>query len=203
MLKVMYLIFDTETTGLPNKFLPASDRNQARVLQIAAVQLDEKFSMVSAIKTLIQPDGWSVIDPKAFEAHHITLAECQKRGAPMLQVLKLLESWVNSSSVIIAHNIVFDKQMLEIECKYFGQSPFITENSKHKLFCTMAHSTEICKIPHPKWPNKNKWPKVKEAYKHFMGKEPEGQHDAFGDVSATAVIFQKLHELGIVKVALA
>lgn len=199
----MYLIFDTETTGLPQQMLPASDKNQARVLQIAAIQLDENFKKIVEFKSLIKPDGWDRIDPKAFEAHGVTIEMCQRWGVPMLAVLDLFQSWASSSTVIAAHNIKFDQQLMHIECDYHKRSRIVSHDAGHKLFCSMVYSTEVCKIPHAKWPGKYKWPKVKEAYKFFTGQEPTDQHDALGDVRATCLIFQRLHELGVVQRALA
>ena len=118
-------------------------------------------------------------------------------------VLDTLESWANSCRVIVAHNLKFDQQLLDIECEYHKRSAIIVKNIYRNLFCTMLHSTDICKIPHPSWPGRNKWPKVSEAYRHIAGCDPADQHDAFGDVTATAVILQHLHKLGIVQQSLA
>lgn len=199
----MYLVFDTETTGLPQNTLPASDKNQARVLQFAAIQLDDKFKRIAEFKSLIKPDGWDTINPGAQAAHGISIEMCNEYGVPMQTVLAMFQSWADSSRVIVAHNIKFDQQLLHIECDYHKRSRIVTHDAKHKLFCSMVYSTEVCKIPHAKWPGKYKWPKVKEAFKFFTGQEPPDQHDALGDVRATCVIFQKLHELGIVNRALA
>ena len=199
----MYLIFDTETTGLPSKFHKASDENQARVVQFAALMLDEKFNKIAAIKTLIKPDGWVAISDGAFKAHGISFEQCQKYGASMASVLDTFEAWANASRVIIAHNIKFDQQLMDIECEYHKRSAIVVRNVYRNLFCTMLHSTDICKIPHPSWSGRYKWPKVCEAYRHIVGSDPADQHDAFGDVTATAVIFQHLHKLGIVQSFLA
>ena len=198
----MYTIFDTETTGFPNKFLPPSASNQARIMQFAALQLDDDFNPVAEIKAMIKPDGWSIVNEGAFKAHGLTHEMCVKRGAPMKAVLDVFFAMFNSSSIVVAHNIIFDKQMIDIESEYHKHSCRVQQTNLTKLFCTMIYSTDICKLP-SKFPGKYKWPKVKEAYKHFTGEEPDNQHDAMGDVRATAVIFRKLFEAGIVKNALA
>lgn len=198
-----YLIFDTETTGLPRKYAKPGDDNQARVLQLACIHVDENFKRLAQFVFVIKPDGWTTVDPGAEKVHGISFAMCQQRGVDMKMVLSILRDLANASSIIIAHNIKFDQQMLDIECDYHGVNRIIVHNATHKLFCTMIHTTDICNIPHPTWPGKNKWPKVKEAFKHFYGKEPEDQHDALGDVIATVEIFKMLQAKNIVQQALA
>ena len=56
----------------------------------------------------------------------------------------------------------------------------------------MKSGTEICKIPHPKWPNKFKWPKLREAHEVLCGCVLEKAHDALGDVKATAKIWRHI-----------
>ncbi|MFX6225932.1 hypothetical protein ABTF68_20865, partial [Acinetobacter baumannii] len=55
------LIFDTETTGIPEYKLPSEDPSQPHIIQIAAdlVDLDTRRSLAS-LNTLIKPAGWVI-----------------------------------------------------------------------------------------------------------------------------------------------
>lgn len=196
----MIILFDTETTGLPQKLLPASHANQARIVQLAALLVDNELNEIAGFRTLIKPDGWTRIDPRAQEAHGISIEDCQKRGVGGKTALAMYSELAEKSDVAVAHNIAFDKQLISIETEYHKMNnPLIAMQSQ---FCTMLHSTNVCKL-WGKIPGQFKWPKLKEAYKHFYGCEPEMQHDAFGDIKATLAVLRKLDALGIFRPALA
>ena len=59
---LMYLIFDTETTGLPRNFkAPISDvENWPRVVQIAWQLHDDEGRLIEHNDFLIQPDGYNI-----------------------------------------------------------------------------------------------------------------------------------------------
>lgn len=180
----MYLIFDTETTGFPSKDLPANHPNQARIVQLAALLLDDKFEERGSIYCLIQPTNW-VISQGAFQQHGITIEECKKYGVELNHAIYLFCQLLNNAEVLIAHNIKFDSQLLDIE---FINAGIVSKD--YSQFCTMEATTDICKIPSKR--GGYKWPKLSEAYKHLLGEELIGGHDALVDVRACAKIFKHL-----------
>ena len=110
----MYLIFDTETTGLPDYKLPLDDPNQARIVQLACLLLDKSFNEVGCFHSLIQPTGWS-IHPGAQAAHGITIEECQESGIPVEAALHVFEGFYGAADVVIAHNLKFDARLVMTE----------------------------------------------------------------------------------------
>ena len=181
----MYLIFDTETTGFPQKSLPADHPDQARIVQLACVLLDDKFEERAVFCTLIKPDGWRIAS-HVTAVHGITTDDCDTFGVPIKTALAAMMSLAENTELIIAHNIKFDKQMLEIELGCCMMTRYTLPD-----YCTMMATTPICKLP-GKYDG-YKWPKLKEAYEIlFPGEKLEGAHDALVDVRACARIFKHL-----------
>ena len=86
----MYLIFDTETTGLPdNKQAPLTDfDNWPRVVQLAWQLHDGKGKLLSAQNMIIKPEGFT-IPFNAEKVHGISTKRAQKEGKPLDMVLEL------------------------------------------------------------------------------------------------------------------
>ena len=84
----MYLIFDTETTGLPKRWdAPLNDLdNWPRCVQVAWQIHDNKGELVSQKSFLIKPDGFS-IPYESEKVHGISTALADKQGASLQQVL--------------------------------------------------------------------------------------------------------------------
>ena len=55
-----YLFFDVETTGLWRRDLEATDKNQPRIVQIAAQLTDKKEKVYGQLACIVQPDGWKI-----------------------------------------------------------------------------------------------------------------------------------------------
>lgn len=181
----MYLIFDTETTTFPSNYLDRNHPNQARMMQLGILVLDETFKEVFAFKSLIRLPEGKVCSDGAFAAHGISVERCNKFGLPSDVAIKVLENLYGDSIRCIGHNLQFDARLVEIEDSTF---PFVY--GKH--ICTMEIMTPICRLP--KTSNRGsgefKWPKLQEAYQFVTGKQFDGAHDALADVRATAEIFK-------------
>jgi len=190
----MYLIFDTETSNLPKSGQSIKDPFCARIIQIAAILLDDKFEEKSCFKSLIQLSNHYQISAGAFDAHGINHEMCQKFGIPIEAALCVFDSMAVLSKVQVAHNFHFDSRMLEFEVTNIldGMNSTLTNP-----FCTMLASTPHCKLPGRNG-QQYKWPKLSEAYKFFVGEDLVDAHDALNDVRATAKVFRHLVEKGLV-----
>jgi DNA polymerase-3 subunit alpha len=85
----MYLIFDTETTGLPKNFkAPISDTdNWPRVIQIAWQLHDQWGNLIEAKDFLIQPQGFD-IPFDAEQIHGISTALAEEKGVELEEALR-------------------------------------------------------------------------------------------------------------------
>ena len=85
----MFLIFDTETTGLPLKWnAPLTDAdNWPRCVQIAWQLHDKDGSCISHEDYLVLPNGFSV-PYDAEKIHGISTALAASEGVPLISVLE-------------------------------------------------------------------------------------------------------------------
>lgn len=193
----MYLIFDTETTTFPSKDLLANHPNQARIVQLAWILLDEKFKERACFNSLIKLPVGVKISEGARNAHGISEEDCARYGCPMETAY---HGWFNANACCqtrVAHNIKFDSQLIDIESKnLFLPSE---NNPPRQEFCTMEAMTPLCKLPFANgkraWGGqKYKWPTLQEAHMFCFGNQFDGAHDALADVRATARIYRWLKE---------
>lgn len=179
------LVFDTETTGLPLKGVEPSAPEQARVMQLGAVLLDDDKE-VACFYSRLYPDQWPVVHPMAEAAHGLTKEMCEKTGIGQKFVVDTFLELMDAADVVVAHNYKFDHQMMTIEFALQGK---IFAPKKHG--CTMLAMTSICGLTRsngaPKWPN------MQEALtKCYPGETISKAHDALGDVKACARVWRWL-----------
>jgi DNA polymerase-3 subunit epsilon len=184
----LYLFYDTETTGFPDYKLSLDNPENARVVQLACLLLDEKFNERACFATIIKPAGWT-INPGAQQAHGISLELCQEYGIEMPTVLSQFEAMVSRADILIAHNKKFDHRMMSVELALANRALFDFPDTH--CHCTMESTTNLCRLP-SKIPGKYKWPKLHEAYSYIFHEELKGAHDALVDCRATARIYQFL-----------
>lgn len=185
---------DTETTGLPNKNLEATDPRQARVVQLALKLITIEGRVLSQFSTLIKPSGWAEIHPKAFETHGISREDCERFGIKAIEAFSVFQQYSSLSDVIVAHNADFDSVMMMIEADALGID--MPVNPWH---CTMKEATPICKVPPtPRMraagfgPYKNA--NLTEALKILCGKDLDGAHDAMVDVTGCLEVLVALRQ---------
>lgn len=189
----MYLIFDIEVSGFWQPNYDTNYNKQGRLMQLAAILLDENFIEKSIFSSLIKIPKTSIIHEKAFEVHHISMEDCQKYGMVVELALCNFEAMIRQSQHQVAHNIKFDSEFLSNEdAAAFGSARFTFTNP----ICTMEAMTPICKLPYPSGKSGHKWPKLEEAYNHLFPAITSDQvphfHNALNDVRATAKIFKYL-----------
>lgn len=194
----LILCFDTETSGLPVD-ARASDPRQPHLCSYSVVLMNESLEVVHEKSEIIQQVDF-VCDEGALKAHGITKERSMAEGVPEKQAAELLHSFIQDASVVVAHNITFDRQIARIAMRRFG---IITGESEEegksvpwaitgKEFCTMKTLTPVCKIPHPKGWKSFKWPTLKEACEILLNeKVQEGEfHCAIEDVRACSRLFR-------------
>jgi DNA polymerase-3 subunit alpha len=112
----MYLVFDTETTGLPKKWnAPLSDSdNWPRCVQLAWQLHDSKGVLISSHSYLIKPDNYN-IPYESEKIHGISTALANKIGDDLVNVLDKFILDLNKSGFLIGHNVKFDLNIIGAE----------------------------------------------------------------------------------------
>lgn len=176
----MYLILDTETSGL----LPAG-----RVIQVGAVLVDSDYAVQSEANLLVKWGEDYEIHPKAMEAHGISRARAQNFGVEVDVVIAVIGQMAARAQKLVCHNLDFDRKMIE-NLAARAQKPNPIEHLAH--YCTMRAMTPICDIP--KQGGGTKWPTLQEAHRFVAGYDFDGAHDAMADVRACLKVFQWANE---------
>lgn len=183
----MYLIFDSETTGIPhNRTAPLTDlENWPRLVQLAWQLHDNKGKLISRYNFIIKPEGFN-IPFKAQQVHGISTERAQTEGHDLLKVLQLFQSDAERAALLIGHNIEFDISIIGAEFIRKGLDPQLLL-SRSKLDTGVA-STEFCQLPGGVG-GKLKMPRLSELHEKLFGKPVQDAHDAAYDVAATARCF--------------
>lgn len=190
----MFLVFDTETTGLPKNYkAPITDvDNWPRVIQLAWALYDTNRTLVAERVDLIQPDGWKMPTDTFWIENGFSQAQSIAEGIPIRDALQTFLQEIERTTHLIAHNLSYDHPVLGAECIRAQ----LQSKNKPKHYCTKEIATDFCAIPG----NYGfKWPKLSELHIKLFGDDFEGAHDAMVDVKACARCYFELLDRGIVK----
>jgi len=171
------IIFDTETTGLllpptANLFL------QPRIVELCIIELDDK-----TYEERGEPHTW-LFDPRVpipKETEKINgISDAMVKGKPTFEELlpKIIETFLGQRK-LVAHNLPFDKGILEIELRRLDavtRFPWPPEQ-----VCTVALTEHI----------KGFRMNLPDMHEHFLGTKLEQTHRAEDDVRALEAIVRK------------
>jgi DNA polymerase III subunit epsilon len=128
------IIFDTETTGL--------DPKQERIIEIGAVELENRFPTGRTFHHYIFPEGRKV-DPGALAVHGIS--DDDLAGKPLFSAIADAFLEFVGEAKLVAHNAGFDKSFLNAELARMDRQPVPDES----FIDTLA----IARRRHPMGPN--------------------------------------------------
>ena len=191
----MYLIFDTETTGLPKKYnAPLSDSdNWPRLVQLAWQLHAADGKLLNAGNLIVQPEGFT-IPFNAEKVHGISTQRAIDEGEPLEHVLQEFSADVAKADVLVGHNLEFDLNIVGAE--YYRVEMDNPMPAKEHID-TKEVSTDFVAIPGGRG-GRFKWPTLTELYKKLFGEAFADAHDAAYDVDATARAFFGLITQGVV-----
>ena len=112
----MYLIVDTETTGLPNDFsAPISDLdNWPRLVQLAWQLHDHTGKLISSGNHIVKPEGFT-IPFNSEKIHGISTERANEEGVELEFVLREFIKDMNRAYFLIGHNVSFDEKIMGAE----------------------------------------------------------------------------------------
>ena len=154
------LVFDTETTGLPDGHPSFNDLEKwPYVIQLSYCLYDCTLEKIIIENDhIISLDDNVVITPKSIEMHKITKEISQNQGIPIERALETFNICLQSADIIMAHNLSFDKRMLIVEHirskkKAKNNRDYDLKSQTQLLFplnkrhyCTMRESKNLCAI---------------------------------------------------------
>ncbi|PCJ80522.1 MAG: DNA polymerase III subunit alpha [Bacteroidetes bacterium] len=193
----MFLIYDTETTGLPKNWkAPLTDsENWPRLVQLAWQLHDVNGKLISRGNRIIKPNGFTIPFQSA-KIHGISTERADNEGVELGLVIEEFNKDLERATYVMGHNIEFDINIVGAELHRLGQSfkGLVTMGS----IDSKDEATEFCAIPGGRG-GKFKWPTLSELHTKLFNKGFEEAHDAAYDVDATARCFFELCKRGVIK----
>ncbi|CAL2106814.1 DNA polymerase III subunit alpha [Tenacibaculum sp. 190524A02b] len=189
----MYLIFDTETTGLPKSWnAPITDTdNWPRAIQIAWQLHDEMGNVIEHNDFLIKPEGFN-IPYDAERIHGISTDLAIEQGIELDEGLTLFNEALQKAKFVVGQNVGFDVNIMGCEFHRLGVENNLTELPVLDT-CT-EHTAKMCQIPGGRG-GKFKLPTLTELHNHLFGTGFGEAHNATADVEATTRCFLELIRL--------
>jgi DNA polymerase-3 subunit epsilon len=177
------IVFDTETTGIPNWKIQSGDESQPHIVQLAALQVDlESRKVIQSIDLIVKPDGWE-IPQETIDIHGITNEHAMEVGIPEEAVLNIfLNLWNGRKRV--AYNTTFDNRIIRIATKRYKNEQVITNWKEGDYECAMIASKKAMGV---------KSVKLVDAYKYFTGKELKDAHSAMSDSKACMELYFEIN----------
>jgi DNA polymerase III subunit alpha len=186
----MYLIFDTETTGLPKRWdAPITDTdNWPRCIQIAWQLHNEMGELLLHKDYLVKPEGFN-IPYDAEKIHGISTQLASEKGLALEEVLAEFLAALAQAKFVVGQNIGFDINIMGAEFHRMNLGlPLVN-------FPTLDTCTEITanllQLPGGRG-GKFKLPNLTELHQYLFGVPFKEAHNATADVEATTRCFFEL-----------
>ena len=112
----MFLIFDTETTGLPKSWdAPFTDSdNWPRLVQLAWQLHDVNGKLISNKNYIVKPEGFT-IPYNAEKVHGISTQKANDEGIDLAFVLEEFQKDLDRTTYVVGHNVEFDNNIVGAE----------------------------------------------------------------------------------------
>lgn len=148
----MYLIIDTETTGLPqtrgfDKWYDPKEHeyyDSSRLVQIAWKVLDKNFEELWRENYIVRRDGFSIENS---EFHGITNEMTDTQGVPLDTIFETLYTMLLECEYIVAHNLAFDEHVILNHTYRIGDDHLRNLWMNKKRICTMKCTKNILQLP--------------------------------------------------------
>lgn len=191
----MYLIYDTETTGLPKNFsAPVTDsENWPRLVQVAWQLHNSMGELIEVKNFIIKPVDFT-IPFNAEKIHGISTQHALAHGVDLSFVLEEFNKAIEQSEFVVGHNIIFDINIMGAE---FHRTQIESPLAQKKSIDTKNEGTEFCAIPGGRG-GKFKWPTLTELHVKLFKEGFAEAHNASADVEATTRCFLELIRLRVI-----
>lgn len=189
-----YIVFDTETTGLPimchghiiDVEKKLSNYDHARLLQLSWAVYDIDGKLIKVEDHYVKPIGYRV---GATEIHGIT-QEIADAGEQYEDVVKLFYNDFITVEHMFGHNVAFDINIMKSEMIRHKQEKYIKSFDKVNFHCTATIGKDIMDLKRRN--GTPRYPKQKELFKHVVGRDMCNAHNSKYDVLNLGEIVSRL-----------
>jgi DNA polymerase III epsilon subunit-like protein len=180
----LVLVFDTETTGLPNWSAPSDHPDQPHIVSLAAELCTPSGEVIETYNEIVNIGV--PIPPETTAIHGITDAIAAERGLLPKVMLAEFFKLVDRAGLVVGYNTSFDLRMVRIQAaRHFGEK-WDCPIPKDDAMWIVAKAHGIKK------------PKLIDAHQIVFGKPFDGAHSAMADCSATRAIYFEMVKRGYV-----
>ncbi len=186
----MYIIFDTETTGLPKRWdAPVTDTaNWPRCIQIAWQLHDDLGRLIEHEDYIVKPDGFN-IPYDAERVHGISTELAEEKGVALADVLTRFNAALSKAEYVVGQNIGFDISIIGCEFHRLGvDTPML---AKRVLDTCTECTASMLQLPGGRG-GKFKLPTLTELHQFLFNVPFHEAHNATADVEATTRCFLEL-----------
>jgi len=203
---MIILVFDTETTGLPETKIinPDTLNLWPHIVQLSYILYDaSKNKILNVTDAIVKLPKDVTISEESTKIHGITNEMSREKGIDAEILITELFQHLRKTDLIVGHNISFDINILMVELLRFiySNNSNILQSElliyKHYLHfisnaknvcCTMKLAKDLCEIKAiSKMGNEyNKFPKLIELHeKLFVNQTPKNLHNSLNDILVT------------------
>ena len=190
------LIFDVETTGLPER--GASLMNLEKypyIVQFSWMIYDASQNKIDNVNDhIVKIPEHITIPIEASNVHGITNDKMRTEGRDINLILDIFTKDMLDSQVIVAHNLSFDKTIVQAEYLRNKRINWLGRHRKME-YCTMKRSLNICNIYKKNiytGEKTKKYPKLMELHHYWFKTVPNNLHNSLIDIF---VCFRCYHQM--------
>jgi len=198
------LVFDTETTGLPearNTSILETEK-WPYIVQISWILYDSDVNEVMSIVDYIIKCEIEIPED-SIKIHGISNERAQLHGVSIEKAMNQFDSDLVKSDIVLGHNISFDKRVYMVEAIRRRRRQYFTVSGVRKPeYCTMKKLKNYCNIRKTGKNGKTyiKYPTLTELHEKAFGVVPKNAHDSMVDVLICLRCYMSLaHENDIVE----
>jgi len=191
------LVFDVETTGLPDgKPQIYETYRWPFIVQFSWMVYDTSCNKVCCVEDHIVrlPEGLGIC-PGSIAIHGITNKRMLEEGENIQYVIDLFLDDVKKSTILIAHNLKFDKSVVMVEQLRNNYTTLLSDYRK-KEYCTMNEGRLAAAIrSYSRYYNRMeyKFPKLVELHSKLFNSKPNNLHNSLIDILVCFRCFGKLY----------
>lgn len=176
----MYIILDTETTGLShtNNYKDLEKYDNSRMVQLSYMICDNDFNQIIMKDFIIKRNNFEINNT---EFHNITNEISDTDGINLNEVSNEFYKDILNAKYIIAHNAIFDINILKSEFYRNELNHIIDELDNKIIICSMEKTKYIVNAKNKKT-NKIKYPSLNELYYYTCGENMTNHHNSKYDV---------------------
>lgn len=191
------LVFDVETTGLPDRGEVVTSPSYPHIVEMAALLVDETGVEAGSFNFIVKPDGWTIPD-EAAAVHGVTQERATALGVPLALAVAAYVNLRALADEVAGHNVSFDLGLIAAAIHRLGRVP--SHPGPSKIVCTADLGALVCRLP----PTEKmiaagfdhfKRPTLSELHRHLFGEEHAGAHTALADCRAAARCLMEMRRL--------